>query len=48
MPVGWTSLVEPDAFHETAGDRCRFRTDDLIRLVELVARLRGLSGADEA
>lgn len=48
MPVGWTSLVEPDAFRDTAGDRCRFRTDDLLRLIELVAQLRGLSGTDEA
>jgi hypothetical protein len=44
MPVGWTSIVEPDAFQVTAAGRCRFRTDDLLRLVELVAGLRSNRG----
>jgi hypothetical protein len=40
MPVGWTSIAEPDAFLATAGGRCRFRTDDLLRLVDLIEGLR--------
>ena len=40
MPVGWTSVVEADAFQRAAGGRCRFRTDDLLRLVDLVDGLR--------
>ena len=40
MPVGWTSAVGADAFNTTAAGRCRFRTDDLLRLADLVERLR--------
>jgi hypothetical protein len=40
MPVGWTSVAEPDGFQVTAAGRCRFRTDDLLRLVDLVEGLR--------
>jgi len=48
MPVGWTSIVERDAFSTTAADRCRFRTDDLLRLAHLVDTLRGDADAGEA
>jgi hypothetical protein len=41
MPVGWTSFVEPDRFQVTAAGRCRFRTDDLLRLADLIEGLRG-------
>ncbi len=40
MPVGWTSVKVPDPFAMVAADRCRFRTEDLLRLADLVARLR--------
>ena len=40
MPVGWTSIAKPAAFQVTAAGRCRFRTDDLLRLVDLVEALR--------
>ena len=40
MPVTWTSHFEPDVFQVTAAGRCRFRIDDLLRLVELLEGLR--------
>jgi hypothetical protein len=40
MPVGWTSAVAADAFKATAAGRCRFRTEDLLRLADLIQRLR--------
>jgi hypothetical protein len=40
MPVGWTSVEPADPFRRVAADRCRFRTEDLLRLADLVARLR--------
>jgi Family of unknown function (DUF5372) len=40
MPVGWTSAGPPDPFKEVAAGRCQFRTEDLLRLVELVEKLR--------
>ena len=40
MPVGWTSAVEPDAFLVASSGRCQFRSDDLLRLVDLIDRLR--------
>jgi hypothetical protein len=46
VPVGWTSVVEPDAFSTTAAGRCRFRTDDLLRLVDLIDRLRGTADGE--
>jgi len=44
MPVGWTTVAKPDAFQVTAAGRCRFRTDDLLRLVALVEGLRSSKG----
>jgi len=46
MPVGWTSAVEPDAFRTTSAGRCRFRTDDLVRLADLIDRLKGDIGGE--
>jgi hypothetical protein len=40
MPVGWTSAAPPDPFKEIAAGRCHFRTEDLLRLVALVAKLK--------
>jgi hypothetical protein len=40
MPVGWTSLAPADAFQAIAAGRCPFRTEDLLRVVELVERLK--------
>ena len=40
MPVGWTNVAPPDPFKEVAAGRCHFRTEDLLRLVDLVAKLR--------
>jgi hypothetical protein len=36
MPVGWTSVAGVDAFRSASADRCRFRTEDLLRLADLV------------
>lgn len=44
MPVGWTSAIEPDAFQRIAAGRCRFRSDDLLRLADLVERLKANLG----
>jgi hypothetical protein len=44
MPVGWTSVLEADVFLATAAGRCRFRTDDLLRLVELIEGLNKARG----
>ena len=40
MPVGWTSVMEPDAFLTTSSGRCRFRSDDLLRLADLIDKLK--------
>jgi hypothetical protein len=40
MPVGWTSAAVSDPFRVVAASRCCFRTEELLRLVELVERLR--------
>lgn len=41
MPVGWTSVEPPDPFKTVAAGRCRFTTEDLLRLVDLIGRLKG-------
>ena len=41
MPVGWTSVEPSDPFRMVAAGRCRFTTEDLLRLVDLIARLKG-------
>jgi hypothetical protein len=46
MPVGWTSGAPPDPFRTVAAGQCQFRTEDLVRLAELIARLKAaLAGA---
>lgn len=40
MPVGWTSVAPPDPFRAIAAGRCWFRSEDLIRLADLVERLK--------
>jgi hypothetical protein len=40
MPVGWTSVAPPDPFRMVAAGRCRFRTEDLLRLADLISRLK--------
>jgi len=39
MPVGWTSVEALDAFRTIAAGRCRFKTEDLLQLADLVSRL---------
>ena len=39
IPLGWTSVAALDAFRAAAGGRCRFRTEDLLRLADLVNAL---------
>jgi len=40
IPACWTTVVAPDPFVAMAGGRCLFRYEDLIKLVELVEKLR--------
>ena len=40
MPVGWTSVAPADPFQAVAAGRCAFRIEDLLRLVEMVERLK--------
>ena len=46
MPVGWTDVGPPDLFRTVAAGQCRFRTEDLVGLADLIARLK--SGARKA
>jgi hypothetical protein len=39
LPAEWTDVVAPDAFVVMAAGRAAFRTEDLLALTELVARL---------
>jgi len=39
MPVGWTNVEVPDPFRAIAAGRCCFKTDDLLKLADLVSRL---------
>ncbi|MHB0929447.1 MAG: DUF5372 family protein [Candidatus Nanopelagicales bacterium] len=41
MPTEWTSVEPSDPFRTVAASRCRFRTEDLLRLADLIARLKG-------
>lgn len=40
MPVGWTTAARADPFKMAAEGRCRFRTEDLVRLADLVEGLK--------
>ena len=39
IPVAWTSLGPPDPWIDIAAGRCLFRVEDLLRLVDLIARV---------
>ena len=39
IPVAWTSLGPPDPWLEIAAGRCLYRAEDLLLLVELIARV---------
>ncbi len=41
IPLGWTSAAPPNAFQAAAARECRFTTDDLLRLADLVGDLTG-------
>jgi hypothetical protein len=40
LPAEWTDVVAPDPFVALAAGRAPFRTEDLLALAELIARLR--------
>jgi hypothetical protein len=40
IPACWTTVVADDPFVAMAGGRCFFRYEDLLKLVELVEKLR--------
>jgi Family of unknown function (DUF5372) len=40
LPACWTTVPAKDPFVAVAGGRCFFRYQDLIKLVELVEKLR--------
>ena len=40
IPARWTTVVAEDPFVAVAGGRCFFRFEDLLKLVELVEKLR--------
>jgi len=44
IPACWTTVVAEDPFVTVAGGRCFFRYEDLVKLVELVEKLRGGDG----
>jgi hypothetical protein len=39
IPLGWTSVAPVDAFKVAAAGQCRFRTEDLLRMADLVDSL---------
>ena len=41
LPVAWTDMVAADPFVVVADGSAAFRTEDLVELVGLLARLRG-------
>jgi Family of unknown function (DUF5372) len=45
LPVAWTDLAAADPFVVAAAGRSLLRTDDLLELAELVARLTAPRGA---
>ena len=40
LPVEWTSAAPVDPFKEIAAGRCRFRTEDLLRLADLLEKVK--------
>ena len=45
MPAEWTSVVPADVWELMAAGRARFRLDDLLRLADLIERVRAAKGA---
>jgi len=43
VPVSWTDHLPPDPYVSVGGGRSRFRVEDLLVLVHLVAALGGKS-----
>ena len=41
LPVEWTSAAPVDPFKEVAAGRCRFRTEDLLQLADLLDKVKG-------
>lgn len=41
VPLGWTSVAPLDSFKTAADGRCRFRTEDLLRMADLADSLKG-------
>jgi hypothetical protein len=46
LPARWTSLVPDHPIVSVAGERARFRVDDLLELALIVSRLRREGGTD--
>ncbi|MCG7853002.1 MAG: Y4bD/Y4pK family protein [Methanosarcinaceae archaeon] len=44
VPIRWTDAAPPDPFVVVAGGRSYFRTEDLVRLVNLIDGLKGHPG----
>ena len=48
LPAGWTDAAPVDAFVVIAEGRCPFTVEGLLRLADLIDRLRSQPGGDEA
>ena len=46
VPAAWTTVLPEDPFITLAKGRCLFRYEDLLKLSDLVERLRGEPGAE--
>ncbi len=40
MPIGWTNVAPLDPFRVMAAGQSRFRTEDLLRLANLITQLK--------
>jgi uncharacterized protein DUF5372 len=40
IPAGWTTIMEADPFVTVAAGRCLFRYEDLLKLVDLLEKVR--------
>lgn len=47
LPMAWTDWAEPDPFQLASGGRSPLHVEDLGKLVQLVAALRGEPGCQE-
>ena len=47
MPARWTSIHVADGFELASAGRSRFRSDDLVKLVELLESIKNGSEIDE-